>query len=96
MHLSGWRPCRPGQLRLELLSNSLGKIFSPGIQGTHFDNRSFDALLKKYSIIHRLATSYHLQTSGQVEVSNRKIKQILKKFVNRNHKYWSDKLIDAL
>ena len=28
-------------------------------QGTHFGNRSFDALLKKYSIIHRLVTSYH-------------------------------------
>jgi len=40
-------------------------------QGTHFDNRSFDALLKKYSIIHHLATSYHLHTNGPVEVSNR-------------------------
>ena len=28
-------------------------------QVTHFDSRSFDALLKKYSIIHRLATAYH-------------------------------------
>jgi len=25
-------------------------------QGTHFNNRSFDALLKRYSIVHRLAT----------------------------------------
>jgi len=24
-------------------------------QGTHFNNRSFDALLKRYSIVHRLA-----------------------------------------
>jgi len=43
-------------------------------QGTHFDNRSFDVLLKKYSIIHRLATAYHPQTSGQIEVSNKQIK----------------------
>jgi len=28
-------------------------------QGTHFNNRSFDALLKMYSIVHRLATPYH-------------------------------------
>jgi len=28
-------------------------------QGTHFNNRSFDALLKRYSIVHRLATPYH-------------------------------------
>ena len=40
-------------------------------QDTHFDNRSFNALLKKYLIFHHLATSYHLQTSGQVEVSTR-------------------------
>ena len=33
-------------------------------QGTHFTNRSFDALLKKYSIVHRLATPYHPQTSS--------------------------------
>jgi len=65
-------------------------------QGTHFNNRSFDALLKRYSIVHRLATPYHPQTSGQVEVSNRQIKQILEKTVSRNRKDWADKLVDAL
>jgi len=65
-------------------------------QGTHFNNWSFDALLKRYSIIHRLATPYHPQTSGQVEVSNRQIKQILEKIVSRNRKDWADKLVDAL
>ena len=28
-------------------------------QSTHFDNHFFDALLKKYSIIHYLVTTYH-------------------------------------
>jgi len=28
-------------------------------QGTHFDNRSFDAVFKRYFIIHHLATPYH-------------------------------------
>ena len=42
--------------------------------GTHFCNRSFEALLRKYSIKHKLSTPYHPQTSGQVEVSNRQIK----------------------
>nr|XP_017225158.1 PREDICTED: uncharacterized protein LOC108201377 [Daucus carota subsp. sativus] len=65
-------------------------------QGTHFKNRQFESLLKKYSITHRLATPYHPQTSGQVEVSNRQIKQILEKTVNSNRKDWSTKLIDAL
>jgi len=67
-----------------------------GDQGTHFDNRSFDALLKRYYIIHHFATPYHPQTSGQVEVSNKKIKQILEKTVSKNRKDWADKLIDAL
>ena len=79
MHLSDWRLCWPGQSRPESLSNSSGKIFSlgmacPGLSlGAHFANRSFDAWLKEYSIIHRLATAYHLQTNGQVEVFNRQI-----------------------
>ena len=44
-------------------------IISDG--GTHFCNRVFAALLKKYSITHRVSTLFHPQTSGQVEVSNR-------------------------
>jgi len=28
-------------------------------QGTHLDNRSFDALLNRYSILHRMETTYH-------------------------------------
>ncbi|KAH9688688.1 hypothetical protein KPL70_015210 [Citrus sinensis] len=41
--------------------------------------RSFKALLTKYSITHKVATPYHPQTSGQVEISNREIKHILEK-----------------
>ena len=65
-------------------------------QDTHFTNQYFDALLKKYSIPLRLGTPYHHQTSGQVEVSNQEIKQILEKIVSRNRKDWVEKLIDAL
>ncbi|KAL5580497.1 hypothetical protein UlMin_012939 [Ulmus minor] len=42
--------------------------------GSHFCNKQFDALLSKYGVIHRVATPYHPQTSGQVEVSNRELK----------------------
>ena len=65
-------------------------------QGTHFNNRSFDILPKRYSIVYRLATPYHPETSGQVKVSNWQIKQILEKTVSRNRKDWADKLVDAL
>nr|GFB99969.1 reverse transcriptase domain-containing protein [Tanacetum cinerariifolium] len=38
---------------------------------THFCNDQFTKVMLKYGVIHRLATSYHPQTSGHVEVSNR-------------------------
>ncbi|XP_062145315.1 uncharacterized protein LOC133852559, partial [Alnus glutinosa] len=44
-------------------------IISDG--GKHFCNRVFEQLMKKYCITHKVATPYHPQTSGQVEVSNR-------------------------
>jgi len=48
----------------------------------HFCNRSFEALMRKYAITHKLSTPYHPQTSGQVKVSNRQIKLILEKAMN--------------
>jgi len=54
--------------------------------GTHFCNKSFDSLKKKYGITHKVATPYHPHTSGQVELANREIKQILEKTVHPNRK----------
>jgi hypothetical protein len=45
--------------------------------GKHFYNRFFEQLMKKYGITHKVATPYHPQTSGQVEIFNREIKRIL-------------------
>nr|GFB08592.1 reverse transcriptase domain-containing protein [Tanacetum cinerariifolium] len=52
--------------------------------------------MAKYGITHRLSTAYHPQTSGQVEVTNRGLKQILERTVGENRASWSDKLEDAL
>nr|GEV08840.1 reverse transcriptase domain-containing protein [Tanacetum cinerariifolium] len=43
-------------------------------QGTHFCNDQFVKVMKKFGVIHRLATPYHPQTSGQMEVSNHGLK----------------------
>ncbi|XP_031378499.1 probable leucine-rich repeat receptor-like protein kinase At1g35710 [Punica granatum] len=65
-------------------------------QGTHFCNRSVEALMKKYGVHHRVATTYHPQSNGQAEVSNREVKSILEKTVNPSRKDWSLRLDDAL
>nr|GEU94986.1 reverse transcriptase domain-containing protein [Tanacetum cinerariifolium] len=63
---------------------------------THFCNDQFAKVMLKYGVTHRLATAYHPQTSGQVEVSNRRLKRILERTVGENHASWSDKLDEAL
>nr|GEY77940.1 reverse transcriptase domain-containing protein [Tanacetum cinerariifolium] len=65
-------------------------------RGTHFYNDQFARIMSKYGVTHRLSTAYHLQTSGQVEVTNCGLKRILKRTVGENHALWSDKLEDAL
>nr|GEX97869.1 reverse transcriptase domain-containing protein [Tanacetum cinerariifolium] len=65
-------------------------------RGTHFCNDKFAKVMSKYGVIHRLSTAYHLQTSGQVEVSNRGLKHILERTVRENqHKaYWALKHVN--
>nr|GEZ05623.1 hypothetical protein [Tanacetum cinerariifolium] len=65
-------------------------------RGTHFCNDQFAKVMQKFGVTHRLATPYHPQTSGQVEVLNRGLKRILKSAVGENRASWSDKLDDAL
>ncbi|GJY32314.1 reverse transcriptase domain-containing protein [Tanacetum coccineum] len=65
-------------------------------RGTYFCNDQFAKVMSKYGVTHRLATAYHPQTSGQVEVSNRGLKRILERTVGENRALWSDKLDDAL
>ncbi|GJX69508.1 reverse transcriptase domain-containing protein [Tanacetum coccineum] len=63
---------------------------------THFCNDKFDKVMSKYGVTHRLSTAYHPQTSGQVEVTNRRLKRILERMVGENCASWLDKLDDAL
>ena len=70
------------------------QIISDG--GSHFCNKPFENLLSKYGVKHKVATTYHPQTSAQVELANKEIKTILMKVVNTNRKDWSLKLLDSL
>nr|GEU63247.1 hypothetical protein [Tanacetum cinerariifolium] len=65
-------------------------------RGTHFCNDKFAKVMSKYGVTHRLATTYHPQTSGQVEVLNRALKRILETTVRETRASWSEKLEDAL
>lgn len=48
----------------------------------HLINNSIHNFLAKYGIMHKETTTYYPQTRGHVELSNRKVKQILQKSVN--------------
>ena len=69
-------------------------IISDG--GSHFTNSHFRSLLKKYEVHHRVMTPYHPKANGQVEISNREVKNILKKIILTDGRDWAAKLPDAL
>nr|GEU44091.1 reverse transcriptase domain-containing protein [Tanacetum cinerariifolium] len=86
------RRCVSGQEAVDILKAC---HYGP-TRGHHGPNYIARKVIKKYGVTHRLATPYHPQTSGQVEVSNRGLKRILERAVGENHASWSDKLDDAL
>ena len=98
MTLSGHtgQPIRPLWACLENIFSRFGvpkAIISDGC--LHFCNKPFESLLTKYGVKHKVATPYHPQTSGQVELANREIKTILIKVLNSNQKDWSLKMLDS-
>ena len=86
-------PCRAADHRVVLKflkENIFSRFWVPKAiisdGGSHFCNKPFENLLSKYGVKHKVATPYHPQTSGQVELANREIKKILMKVVNSNRK----------
>ena len=65
-------------------------------EGSHFANKVFAKLMSRYGIKHLMGFTYHPQSNGQAEISNREIKKILEKIVNASRKDRSIKLDDAL
>jgi transposase InsO family protein len=64
--------------------------------GTDFTGKNFRKCLSKLEIEHRVSTAYHPQTNGQAETSNRQLKSILNKTIEKGGKDWSKKLDGAL
>ena len=59
----------------------LRAIISDG--GSDFNNVHFRALFKKYGVQHRVITPYQPLENGQVEVSNKEVKSIVKKVIDQ-------------
>jgi transposase InsO family protein len=64
--------------------------------GSHFIDRTFQKALSKVGVDYQIATLYHPQTSGQAEMSNKQIKNILQKTVYQMGRKWRSKLSEAL
>jgi transposase InsO family protein len=64
--------------------------------GIHFTGKNFKKCLYKLGIEHRVYTAYHPQTNGQAETSNKQLKSILNKTIEKGGKDWSKKLDGAL
>ena len=64
--------------------------------GSHFIDKTFRTFLRELGAMHNVATPYHPQTSGQVETSNKQIKNILQKTVDEMGTAWKLKLPQAL
>ncbi|GJW92290.1 reverse transcriptase domain-containing protein [Tanacetum coccineum] len=93
-------PTNDARVVVKILKSLFARFGTPRAiisdRGTHFCNDQFAKVMSKYGVTHRLATAYHPQMSGQVEVSNRGLKRILERTVGENRASWSDKLDDAL
>ena len=55
-------------------------------EGSHFANKLFAKLMSRYGIKHVMRLTYHPHSNGQVEISNKEIKNILEKIVSTNRK----------
>nr|GFC40984.1 reverse transcriptase domain-containing protein [Tanacetum cinerariifolium] len=74
-------PTNDARVKVKFLKSLFARLGTPRAiindRGTHFCNDKFAKVMSKYGVTHRLTTSYHPQTSEQVEVSNRGLKRIL-------------------
>nr|GEY79959.1 reverse transcriptase domain-containing protein [Tanacetum cinerariifolium] len=104
-YLSKWvkvkaLPTNDARVVIKFLKSLLSRFGIPRAiisdRGTHFCNDQFTHVMIKYGFTHRLATAYHPQTSGQVEVSNRGLKRILERTVRENRTHVAVKKVNDI
>nr|GEU43189.1 reverse transcriptase domain-containing protein [Tanacetum cinerariifolium] len=64
-------------------------------RSTHFCNDQFAKVMLKYEVTHRLSTMYHPQTSRQVEVSYRGLKDILERTIKQAYFFTNEESSDS-
>nr|GEX06364.1 reverse transcriptase domain-containing protein [Tanacetum cinerariifolium] len=89
------RRCVHGQEAIEIIK-ACHNGPTRGHHGPNYTAKKFTKVMLKYGVTRRLATAYHPQISGEVEVSNRGLKRILERTLGENCASWSDKLDDVL
>jgi len=53
-------------------------------------------LTQQYGIKHCKSSPYHPQDNGQVESTNKVLEAIITKTIQMHHKYWAERLLEAL
>jgi transposase InsO family protein len=56
-------------------------------QGTRFNSKLVQELMKRNHVKHKQSTPYHPQANGKVEVTNRELERILTKTIHLHRKY---------
>nr|GEZ28898.1 reverse transcriptase domain-containing protein [Tanacetum cinerariifolium]GEZ29130.1 reverse transcriptase domain-containing protein [Tanacetum cinerariifolium]GEZ33026.1 reverse transcriptase domain-containing protein [Tanacetum cinerariifolium] len=104
-YLSKWveakaLPTNDARVICKILKSHFARFGTPRAiisdRSTHVCNDQFAKVILKYGVTHRLATAYHPQTNGQVEVFNHAFKRILERTVGENRASWSNNLDDTL
>ena len=74
-------------IQRNILSRFGGPRATISDEGSHFENKLFAKRISRYGVRHVMGLDYHPHSNRQAEISDREIKNILKKTVNASRKY---------